>query len=294
VRDGLEEARTLAPSNTKAILKLIETAPSELVAAEALRRLADHGTSRALAAVRSTLDDERPGVRAEAALQLARTGGERDVEAIAAVQTRAPVAARKVRFAKALIAHRFGMPARPLDVGELRFLDATKAGVTKITTRQLTSDQLGAAVAALRHSFGVQLSETGVELVCGTDRTWIVLSDSAASATPEELLKQPEVLAVGISAEEETQRWSPDWVILGTPRRDELALRVFSSSGRLQFAGTATMDESDLRFEVSPVAEENGPALAVAGTISEGELQVGVALHSARTSPGMSPTPAEG
>jgi hypothetical protein len=289
-REQLALVHSLEPAQVRPLREVVEQARAEIAVSAALYKLADHGTATARKVVRDALDDRRVGVRADAALLLGRIGTRADYDRMASIRTRTPRARRKIRFGTALLAHRHGLDVDPLPVGDIVTVPSSGSGVSSIDVAPVEADQTAACVESLTHSFGVPLAGQGAELICGRERTLVVPTAQAVSAKAGALPDRPLVLAVAASPSQEADHWSADWVVLATPQRDGVALRVASSSGRVQFAGHGRRDGDRLTFEVGPLHGAAGPQVDLAGSVGPDGLVIDSAHRARRPGAGAVPT----
>lgn len=244
----------------------------------ALRALARTHPDDALAAARDvTYQGERLALAALATL--GRLGGPDDVAAVtrlADAPGASPLIVARARFARTLLAHRFGLddPAEP---SAPDLLPEPGSGAGAFVSSGTGAMRAATVLAAVRNALPEVSSQTHLvhELPCRNVVVYLVLRRDLQEARGRAaVLAAPAVLGVVASTVAEHDTVTADLLILSRPAADGLALTVTRTTGEPVYAGTAAGTPDGLTADLRAVRRPGAAASRIRALVSDAGIEV--------------------
>jgi hypothetical protein len=225
------------------------------------------------------LGDDDPGVAAQAATAIGRTGGPDAIRTLVDLAERLPAgAARRARFAAAVLAHRFDLagfdvpasvaPAVPAGPGARRASTAAPTASEVATARSM----LAAAVPAIR------AAEPTMAIDCAGRRHLVVVAGEAASAIrqPKRFLERRWNVGQLALLIPSSGQYAPGLTILTRPDGDTVHVGLYRVDGTAVYEGAGTVADGLLRATLAATRRPGAVAVSVEVAVADGNLELTV------------------
>jgi hypothetical protein len=263
-----------------------ETPQERSSAAIALGHIA---SSKAELLLTQILDKVPDSVLADAIRSLGRIGGPSALISIDQyLASPARAVADAARFAGALIAHRLGLSGHNLLVPSgdkllaVRPEESRSIDVTKVSADEAQQILKSLADEAYGIDFG---GSTLTQLRCGTDVHTVCLNRRVVAAESTRIVLQHKMLLALVALQSrEGDGHSVSYIILSNPStvRDTIDLLAPRCTGRPALAGSGHVSNSEIRFSLRSIDRPGARALALDGTIADGQLAISQAIVARR------------
>ncbi|MET9959387.1 HEAT repeat domain-containing protein [Streptomyces sp. NPDC006326] len=257
---------------------------ADAVRGAALSTLARTAPTRAVTAARNVRDPGEQVVLA-ALTALGRLGEPSDtgkVAGLADAPETSPVVVSRARFARALIAHRFGLRGQEEPTPLALLSDPGSAGEPFVST-ETGATRASVTLAAVRDWAPEVSAESHVvlDITCGKQPTHLVLRrDLLDAQSQKRLLSAPAVLGYVVSPNPqngtlENGTLGVALLILYQPSANGVALRVTRTTGEPVYAGTMEHTaDAGLSADLYAVHRPGAPAGRIRGLVSEKGVEV--------------------
>ena len=249
--------------------------PARITAARELGFIAKPGAERALLRRAGV---EHPRVQQAVLRALGAIGSPAALQALAQLREPAdPAARRQMVFARALIAHRYGLkgaslppidgePRRPEQVGDRTTLTSTiaSAAATAKDRERLTGSV-----------YGIRLAGRAAKLVCGRAE-WTVFfnRDVEPSQMATRLSKRLWVLGLMAGWHAERRMSVVKYIILSTPDGNGARVDIVRRDGERIYTGHMTTDGAKTRFTITDVDRPASAPTYVSGYVTAREIDL--------------------
>ena len=237
-----------------------------------------------------------PSVLADALRSLGRIGSPESVNSIVAHALSSGPAAAAARYALALIAYRFRLPAHDLPVPAAHeLLDVVADKARPMEVGQASAADSRAVVESLDYEpYGIELTPGALtKVLCGTDEHVICVNrELAAPGAAASLLDRKALVALVALRSREGRGYSVSHLVLSTPSpaHDGLGLLAPRCSGRPMLAGSAQLSGDKLGFSLRSVDRPGARPFAVEGTLELGIVTISAGTIGAVRNPAPAPT----
>jgi len=312
---GLLREKALTPGELaalKAIVQRRQALPADLNMEHAITALVNaepsHHVARTLGALVAD-ENESPAVRAVAAINLRlipgptaqrhlldnlSTGDRRlrlhlirslgsfgDLEALTALRRLRPASdtplGRQLAFAKALIAHRHGMPEPALEFRRGAKRSAGKPSeMIELSLRPKLKKTVRDDLARLRGSrFGIELGDRGFGLRAGR-ASWTVFVNQEIEAAGglQQIFDRPWITALLARWDFQTRTSTVQYVVLTTPAPRSTEILVVRTDGEVLYSGRATRGQGLFGFEMRDIERPGTAPTNVKGRLTTRGVQL--------------------
>ncbi|MEW2418108.1 hypothetical protein AB0953_31050 [Streptomyces sp. NPDC046866] len=252
---------------------------ADAVRGAALSTLARTAPARAVTAARNVRDPGEQVVLA-ALTALGRLGEPSDtgtVAGLADAPETSPAVVSRADFARALIAHRFGLRGQEEPAPLALLSDPGPAGEPFVST-ETGATRASVTLAAVRDWAPEVSAESHVvlDIACGKQPTHLVLRRDLLDAQGQKrLLSAPAVLGYGVSPNPQSGTLGVALLVLYQPSANGAALRVTRTTGEPVYAGTMEHTaDAGLSADLYAVHRPGAPAGRIRGLVSENGVEV--------------------
>jgi HEAT repeat protein len=250
----------------------------------AARGLGTIGTPEAERALLERVRVRAPRVQQDVFAALGLIGSPEAARVLGDLPPPADHAARQqLDFARALIAHRHGLPGPFMT--EARGVERTPGRAKQMAPLTLKLGTARATAAALDRlrgpTYGVEFAERALSLTCGPAE-WTIFRNR--EATPSALLDRPWIAAVLAQALPRREAITTRFVLLTRPTGKQAHIDVVRADGEIVYTGTARPAGSAIAFSVFDVERRGTAPLTVKGRLTGTGVNVDTAVvFAART-----------
>jgi hypothetical protein len=257
-----------------------EDATDRAVAAVSLRLVPLPAAREGLAGGLSTADDR---VRIHAIASLGCIGDQQSLAALEQVgEPRTPAEELQLAFAKALIAHRLGLPGDYLRPRRgVRRTAGRDEELINLSLRQMRTKTIVAQRALLRGSdYGMPTSDdVGFALRAG-EAYWMVfvnreMFDDSGLAS---LFHRRWITALLARWDNRTKSYGVQYVVLTEPIRRAVRIMVMRTDGEQFYSGRATSPDGVLTFDMRDVARRGTAPTTVQGRLTARGIELDLAI----------------
>ena len=210
------------------------------------------------------------------------------------VETTDAATRRELALARALIAHREGIPGFTLDPVEGRVVTAADVGQQSTLRFSLVPVKQSAALRGrlVGPTYGIPLGDRAAELTCGA-REWTVFFHAALTpdAIAGRLGDRPWLAGILARRQLGGRQAVPQQLILTRPAGDRIRVDIARLDGTVLYTGTASATGDELAFTVSAVERPGVAPTTIVGSIGSAGIVVKSVVAAARRLPASTTAP---